>query len=131
MLNTDLLNLNKNPGIQASSNAKTKFHTQILQAQYTLINYPLETVYDIINQYLANNQYQKIQGKSLTKQNFKITNLDTIKLYDLVNEKGKFLSIVLLNEKLKCNPKPLQMLSLQSSIPKKEKPSPIHSKLTK
>ena len=118
MLNTNLQNLNKNPGIQASSNAKTKFHIQILQAWYTLIDHPLKTVYDIINQYIANNQYIKIQGKSLTNQNFKITNLDTIKLYDLVNEQGKFLSRDLLNQKLKCNLKPLQMLGLHSSIPK-------------
>ena len=70
MLNNDLLNLNKNPGIQASSNAKTKFHTQILQAWYTLINYPLKTVYDIINQYLANNQYQKNPRKIFNKTKF-------------------------------------------------------------
>ena len=75
MVNIDKQNLNKNLGVQISNKAKTSYHTQILKAWYTLIDYTLRTVYDILNQYIANNKYIKIQEKPITNQNFKI-NLD-------------------------------------------------------
>ena len=115
MLNIDKQTLNKNPGVQISNKAKTSYHTQILKAWYTLIDYPPKTVYDILNQYIANNQYIKIQGKPITNQTFKI-NLDNLKVHHLVNKQGNFLSRELLITKF--NFKPLQILSLQSSIPK-------------
>ena len=133
MLNVDIKNLNKNPGVQVSNNAKTNYHAQILKAWYTVIDHPTKTTYDILNQHVAHNQYIKIQGRPITSHNFKI-NLDNVKVNDLVNNQGKFLTIEEINQKMHCNLKPLQFLSLQSSIPKiwKEKlkniPQPFQNK---
>ena len=127
MLNLEQQNFNKNPGVRASNNAKTKYHKQILHAWYTFIDYIPTTIYEILNQYIANNQNIKIQGNLITNQNFKIE-LDNWKIYDLIDEEGKFLSNVLLNQKLKSNLKPLQLSSIKSAIPKtwKEKLKTIH-----
>ena len=98
----DLQHLNKNCGTKIANKAKSKYHTQILQAWYPLLDHSPTSIYDILNQYIANNQYIKMQGKSLTKQNFQ-----NLKIYDFVNEQGTFLTIDLLNRKLECKIKPL------------------------
>ena len=53
----------------------------------------------------------------MEKQEF-VFKRKNLKIYDLVNEHGTFLSTELLNQKLECNIKPLQMMSLRSPIPK-------------
>ena len=82
-MNIDKQNLNKSPGVQISNNATTSYHTQILKNMVHPYYSP-RTLYDILYQYIANNQYIKIQGKPITNQNFKI-NLDNLKVHHLVN----------------------------------------------
>ena len=71
-----------------------------LHARYTFINYYPTTLYEILNQYIANNQNLKIQGNLITNQTFKIE-LDKLKIYIMIDERGKFLSNDLLNQKFK------------------------------
>ena len=49
MLNIELQHLNKNCGSQIASKAKTKYHAQILQAWYNLLDHQPTSIYDILN----------------------------------------------------------------------------------
>ena len=118
MLNIQLYDLNKNSGVLLANKAKTKFHTQILTAWNTLHGDCPTSVHEILNQYISCNQYIKIAGKCISKNNFLINEIEKLKIYDIVNEEGNFLALNLLNQKLNCSLKPLQVMSLISAIPK-------------
>ena len=118
MLNTTLQDLNKNLEILPNNKAKTKFHTQILLAWTALHEDNPTTVHEILNEYVSKNKHIKIQGKYITKENFSITNIENLKIYDLVDNQCHFLSLCVLNQNLKSNLKQLQVMSLISAIPK-------------
>ena len=91
MLDREKSLLNKNINSQKII-GKTKFHTQILESWLKLIDTEPKDQDDIENQFIAHNQYIKINGTPISNRS-----LYKIKIKHLYESNGKIMEITRFN----------------------------------
>ena len=84
MLHIDIRLLNRNINYKKIT-GKTKFHTQVLESWYKLIGTEPKVQDDIANQFIAHNQYIKINGKPINDQS--LYNIQIKDIYGNYNQK--------------------------------------------
>ena len=122
MLNIKDFQIDKNLSASYIEAGRTSFHRQILSSWLNGFTGEPKNFNGILNQYILYNQYISVGSKSISPADLKPSGLSleiaNLKLVDIINLDGSFLTIKDFNNKFYCNIDTFRYQCLLSAIPK-------------